>query len=175
MIRLENFIQLKAFARQDALLLTLLWTVSFLCIMTAQAGALGNLLALATPFFVGWRTGKFRDSVLGGTISYRRAFAYGVYNYIYAAMLFALVQFAYFRFLDHGTFAQTLTEAMKIVTPVYEQSGMTKEQINDSISLVSALTPIQWAFIFMMQNIAIGVVTSLPMAALCTRRASAAR
>ncbi len=169
MIRIEDFMQLKAFARQDALMLALLWTTSFACIMMLHAGAFGDLLAVATPFLVGWRLVRFREGVLGGTISFRRAFAYSLYEFAYASLIFALVQFAYFRFLDNGTFASTITETMRMLTPIYKQNGMTLAQINESIGIIQMLTPVQWAFLFMMHNLFIGVVASLPIAAICKR------
>ncbi len=170
MIRIENFIQLKAFARQDALVLSLIWIASFACITLVHAGALGNLLALATPFIIAWRLTKFRDQILGGFISFRRAFAYGVYTFFYASLLFALAQFAYFRFLDHGAFATMITESMRLLAPMYEQSGISKAELNSNIDLVAMLTPIQWSFLFMMQNIIIGFIASLPIAAVCMRK-----
>ena len=169
MIGIEKFIQLKAFARQDALLLSLLWIVSFACIVIVPAGAIGNLIALATPFVVRWRLCKFRDYALDGSISFRRAYAYGVYTFFYASLIFALAQFAYFQFLDHGAFANTVAEAMALVAPIYKQSGMTQEQINESMNIVRVLTPIQWAFMFMMQNLLTGAIASLPIAVVCKR------
>lgn len=169
MIRIEDFLQLKAFARQDALILSAVWTVSFLCVTMAAAGTLGNLLAIATPFVVGWRLIKFRDNILGGGISFRRAFAYAFYVFAYASLVFALVQFAYFRFLDHGVFAATIGESMRLLTPLYKENGISTQQIKQSIDLVAMLTPVQWAFIFMMQNLFIGAIASLPIAAVCKR------
>lgn len=172
MIRIENFIQLKAFARQDALFLSLIWIVSFACITLVPAGALGNLLAIATPFFIAWRLSKFRDTALGGNISFRRAFTYGVYTFFYASLVFALAQFAYFRFLDHGSFVNLIIESIRLAAPIYEQNGISKAEINQNIDIISMLTPIQWAFLFMMQNLIIGVVASLPIAAACKRNAT---
>ena len=171
MIRIESLVQLKAFARQDALLLALLWTASFACIMVAEAGLIGNLLALATPFLVGWRLTKFRDQALGGFISFRRAYAYSTYVFFYASLAFALVQFAYFRFLDHGAFAKMFAASMQLVAPIYEQHGMSRQDINQTITAVSMVTPAEWAFVFMMQNLFIGAVTSLFIALVGKRRA----
>lgn len=169
MTRIEKFIQLKAFARQDAIFLLLLWIASFACITIVPAGALGNLLALATPFLIAWRLSKFRDQALDGHISFRRAFAYSVYTFFYASLIFALAQFAYFRFLDHGTFAGIITESMKLLAPMYEQNGLSKAEINQSINQIAMLTPIEWSFVFMMQNLTVGVIASLPVAAVCRR------
>lgn len=91
MINVAHLVQLKAFARQDALLLALLWAASFACIMMLNAGLIGNILALATPFLVGKRLAAFRTQALYGVISFRRAYAYSLYVFIYASLVFALV------------------------------------------------------------------------------------
>ena len=86
MININHLVQLKAFARQDALLLALLWAASFACIMLLNAGFIGNILALATPFLVGYRLKAFRTEALFGVISFRRAYAYSLYVFIYASL-----------------------------------------------------------------------------------------
>lgn len=164
MINVAHLVQLKAFARQDALLLALLWAASFACIMMLNAGLIGNILALATPFLVGKSLAAFRTQALYGVISFRRAYAYSLYVFIYASLVFALVQYAYFQFLDNGAFAELITTTMKQVAPVYEQNGVSKEEIKSSMDLITMITPVQWAFMFMMQNLAIGAIISLPIA-----------
>lgn len=170
MIKIEEFMQLKAFARMDALLLTALWTVSFACVTMIGAGTMGNLLALATPFFIGWRTCRFRNNVLGGAISLRRAYAYSLYNFVYASLVFALVQFVYFRFVDNGGFVGLLTDTMKAMAPVYEQNGISRTELKQNIDMLTQLTPIQWSFVFMIQNFFLGALASLPIALVCRRR-----
>lgn len=169
MIRIEDFMQLKAFARQDGMALAALWIASFACMTVLPAGALGNLLALATPFLVAWRLIHFRDAVLDGKVSFRRSFAFAFYTFVYASLVFALVQYAYFRFLDQGAFASAIVESLRRLAPVYLQSGISQAQIDDSINVVSMLTPVQWAFMFLMQNLAIGAIVSVPIAAVCRR------
>ena len=169
MTTIEKFIQLKAFARQDALPLSLLWVVSFACVMAAPAGALGNLLALATPFLVGWRLCKFRDEALDGVITFRRAFAYCVYVFAYASMILALVQFAYFRFIDNGLFARLISDTLTQMMPIYRKSGIDTTQLKETVDVVRMLTPIQWAFMFMINNLVAGTVLGLPLAAIARR------
>lgn len=164
MINVAHLVQLKAFARQDALLLALLWAASFACIMMLNAGLIGNILALATPFLVGKHLAAFRTQALYGVISFRRAYAYSLYVFIYASLVFALVQYAYFQFLDNGAFAELITTTMKQVAPVYEQNGVSKEEIKNSMDLITMITPVQWAFMFMMQNLFVGAIISLPIA-----------
>ena len=167
MINVAHLVQLKAFARQDALLLALLWAASFACIMMLNAELIGNILALATPFLVGKRLAAFRTQALYGVISFRRAYAYSLYVFIYASLVFALVQYAYFQFLDNGAFVESMATTLKQMTPIYEQNGMSKADIkslNDWVEIMRLTTPVQWAFMFMMQNLFVGAIISLPIA-----------
>ena len=72
MININHLVQLKAFARQDALLLALLWAAGFACMMRRNAGFIGNIVALATPFLVGYRLKAFRTEALFGGLALRR-------------------------------------------------------------------------------------------------------
>ncbi len=170
MTKIESLMQAKAFARQDGALLSLLWIASFACMMGIPQSMMGNILALATPFFIGWRLCKFRNYALDGFISFRRGYVYSAYTFFYAAVIFAIAQYVYFRFLDHGTFCAMLTDSINAMMPLYENSGISKKELAESLNLISTSTPIQWAFTFMVQNICIGAVVSLPIAAFCARR-----
>ena len=169
MIRIEEVVQLRAFARQDGALMALVWIASFLFTVYVPQNGIGSLLAITIPFVLGWRLCAFRNYALDGIISFRRAYLYCVYTFFYASLVFALVQFAYFRFLDHGAFAQTLTDSIKLLMPMYEQNGLSKADVTQTITQMTMLTPIEWSFIFMMQNIFVGFVLSLPVAALCRK------
>lgn len=169
MIKIEDLVQLKAFARQDGAILSLLWMISFAAVMYMPQSAIGNILALATPFVVGWRLCSFRDNALGGYISFRRSFGYCVYTFIYASLIFALAQYLYFRFLDGGRFCSLITMSATAMADVYKRAGMSTQDLNTALGLMQAVTPISWAFVFMMQNILIGVAASLPVAAVCRR------
>lgn len=170
MIRIEDFIQLKAFARQDGLLLSLLWTASFALIVYMPASAMGNILAIITPLFVAWRLRIFREYALGGIISMRRAYGYSAYTFVYASLVFAIVQYLYFKFLDHGTFMQMIDSSLTAITAIYRQAGVSTAELTATADSMRTLTPINWAFIFMMQNVCIGAMLSLPIAAVMARR-----
>lgn len=169
MIRIEDFIQLKAFARQDGLLLSLLWTASFALIVYMPASAMGNILAIITPLFVAWRLRIFREYALGGIISMRRAYGYSAYTFVYASLVFAIVQYLYFKFLDHGTFFTTLQASATALENAYSQAGVSTDDLKTTLKLMQELSPINWAFIFMMQNILTGVIVGLPIAVMCRR------
>lgn len=166
----DNLMQLKAFARQDGLILALVWIASFAATMYLPASGLGNLLALATPFVVGWRLCSFRNYALDGVISFRRGYGFSVYTFFYASMIFAVAQYLYFKFLDHGMFAEMLATTLQAVMDAYKQAGMATEEMQATADMMQQLTPVNWAFMFMVQNFFIGIAMSLPIAAVCMKR-----
>ena len=72
-----EYIQLKAFARIDGALLSLLFVAAFACYVVGLKSPVYGLLALLTivltPVFVVVRLKRFRDEALLGKISFRRA------------------------------------------------------------------------------------------------------
>lgn len=163
----ESLLQVKAFARQDGVIMALLWTASFVMIMLYPKSSIGSLLALATPLVLGWRLVKYRNYALNGMISFGKALAYSCFTIFYASALFALVQYVYFRFLDHGNLSTMLVESLKTLEAVYGNNSEYVKSVKDSISLIMGLKPIQLSFIIMMQNIFIGCLMGLPIALLC--------
>lgn len=164
MINVTALIQLKAFARQDGFLLFLLWIASFAVIVNNPTSSWGSLLAMATPFYVGYLLARFRNFALDGVISFRRALAFSLYTFFYASLLFAVAQFVYFRYLDNGTFMTMLLTSVKALEPVYRAQGISMSELQQSLSMIGQLTPVETAFIFMMQNILIGAILSFPIA-----------
>lgn len=169
MIFSDALVQLKAFARQDGLMLALVWIASFIAILFIPQSAIGSLLAMATPFVVGWRLIKFRNYALGGYISFRRGLVYSLYTFFYASLVFCLAQYIYFRYLDHGLFNSIVIAAGKMMSESYKAKGLDTSDINTVVRQFTSMKPIQLSFIFMMQNIIFGFIMSLPIAVLCRR------
>ena len=101
----REVVQLRAFARQDGALMALVWIASFLFTVYVPQNGIGSLLAITIPFVLGWRLCAFRNYARDGIISFRRAYLYCVYTFFYASLIFAVAQFVFFKFFDHGTFA----------------------------------------------------------------------
>lgn len=166
-----EFIQLKAFARQDGTILGVIWIVSFACFIgefsNPLLGMVALILAVISPFFVAMRLRKFRDHIRDGNISFRRALAYGILMFFYASLLFAIAQYVYFRYFDHGFLVGQYNSMFS--TP--EAKNMMKamqagEQIKNGINLLASLRPIEIVFEFLSMNISIGILLSVPIAAL---------
>jgi len=170
-----EFVQMKAFARIDGALLSLLWIAAFACyvmgIATPYYGAFALLLMLITPFFVGKRLARFRDAVREGIISMRRGWAYTVFVFFYAAVLLALAQYVYFQYMDQGfmmsSFNKTLStpEAKQMI----EQMGM-QQTMEESLQMMGQMRPIDYALNVLTVNIVIGILLGFPIGALMQRK-----
>ena len=163
-----EYVQLKAYARQDGFFLALLWIASFACyIMGISNGMLGMaamILAVMTPFFVAGRLRRFRDEGREGVISFRRSYAYPVFVFFYGAVLLAVAQFIYFAYLDNGYLLSTYS---KIVSSsegheLIQQYGMS-QVVNDSLSEMASLRPIDFALNILTINILVGFVLGVPI------------
>lgn len=167
----EEYEQLKAFARIDGAIVGGLWIISFACFIgefhNAALGFLAMVAGLSSVMVAAIRMRKFRDNVLGGAISFRRAFGYSMFVFAYAALLMAAAQYIYFQFIDGGFviskyIEMTTTPEFKTLVSVY---GINEEEMKTAINALSELRPIDISFQFLTTNIILGVMLSLPLAA----------
>ena len=164
--------QLQAFARVDGVVVALLWTLSFACLI-------GFFHSPTSLYGIGWfafgafslvlaamRLRKFRDSVLDGKISFGRAYGYSILTYLYAALLFALAQYVYFQFLDNGFLVSqySLQASSPQVQEMMKLYGLTEQDIRFALENIAALRPIDIALQFFSTNLMLGVFVSLPVA-----------
>ena len=169
-----EYIQLKAFARQDGALLALLWMATFFLyiigVENQMLGLAALLLMVYTPIFVGERLGKFRDYGREGLISFRRAYAYTVFVFFYGGVLFAIAQYLYFAFIDNG---YLMTQFSKMVNPneaqkMLQQYGMT-EMMNESLNEMANIRPIDYALNMLTVNISLGFILGVPISLIMQR------
>jgi len=165
---------MQTFARYDGLLLALLWTLSFACYIIGfgipTVSIIALVLALATPFFALHRLRVYRDYGRDGIISFRRAWAYVFFSFFYASLLFALVQFAYFAYLDKGYFVHMIQQL--IDAPENQQvlsQYATKESFDQMIRDIQAVRPIDLALSMLQANVFVSVLLGIPMAAVVCR------
>ena len=163
--------QLKAFARIDGALLFLLWTSIFmLYIKGLENPVLGMLslgLLIISPFYVGKRLRKFRDSAREGIISFARGYAYIILTFFYSGLLFAVVMYIYFTYLDHGFLMAKFTEIAN--APESIQMGM-KDMMQQSINELSSMRPIDISLNMLTIVILAGFMLGMPIAALLQRK-----
>ena len=169
-----EYIQLKAFARQDGALLALLWAVAFILYIIGVSNQLLGLAAvmlmLYTPFFVGERLGKFRDYGREGLISFRRGYAYTIFVFFYGGVLFAIAQYLYFAFMDNGFL---LSQFSKMITTeearqMLQQYGMT-QMVDESLQEMASTRPIDYALNMLTVNISLGFILGVPISLVMQR------
>ena len=151
MISAVEYIQLKAFARQDGFFLGLFWSVLFFCFVYSMRAPMLQVVYLsgvvATPLVVLWRVKFYRDKILPGFISYRRAFTYGAMIMAYASMLLTAATLVYFYFLDGGAFLSALKEsfASAELRQSLSGAGINLKDLDEQVSLLSQARPIDIA------------------------------
>ena len=169
-----EYVQLKAFARQDGALLALLWVATFLLYIIGVSNQLLGMAAFFlmcyTPFFVAGRLGKFRNNACNGVISFRRGYAYTVFVFFYGGVLFAVAQYLYFAFMDHGFL---LSQFSKMVSSaemqqVLKQYNMT-QMVDESLQEMAKTRPIDSALNMLTINISLGFVIGLPLGLIMQR------
>ncbi len=160
MITPQALIQLKAFARQDGFILSLVWLLSMWLYIKVSGSIYGPLLMFSTPFFIMWRLNEFRDKALDGHISIRRSIAYSCYVMFYASLIFAVGQYVYFTYLDNGDFMGMLNESVRLIEANNQTVGMNVSDINNAVKVVGMMTPIELVFSFMMNNLVVGAIIS---------------
>lgn len=151
MITPTEYIQLKAFARQDGLFIGCLWVAAFACFigsMTHPELQLGFVVGtMATPFAVYYRLRHFRDKILDGYISFRRAFAFIAFTMAYASIILAGATLVYFYFLDNGMFVATLRDNLSIpeIQQSFVNAGMDPKVLDVQLETISKSRPIDFA------------------------------
>ena len=123
-----------------------------------------------TPFFVGERLGKFRDYGRDGIISFRSGYAYTVFVFFYGGVLFAVAQYLYFAFMDHGFL---LSQFSKMVSSeemqqVLKQYGMT-QMVDETMQEMANTRPIDYALNMLTVNISLGFILGLPLGLIMQR------
>jgi hypothetical protein len=169
-----DYIQLRAFARYDGLKLFGLWIASFACYMVGlrEPGldVVGLVLALVTPFYAARLLRRFRDEGLEGVVSFGRGWAYVLFLFFYASLLFAIAQFAYFMWMDKGFFVSALTSMLNDPAMMESMKRMGMEgQMSELMTMLGTMRPIDLVLNILTSNLMIGCIVGLPIALVCKR------
>ena len=177
----EEYKQLRAFARQDGALLSLLWIGALVCyvqgITNPLLAMLSMVLIVTSPFYAANRLRHFRDEAREGTISYMRAYGYTVMTYFYAGLLLAVAVFVYFNFMDNGYLLEQISRMMNTEESrqVIKMYGFTTEQMKQALEDLAALRPIDYALNILTIIISTGFLLGLPTAAVMRREVRSKR
>ena len=172
----ESYIQLKAFARVDGAKLGVFWIISFALFIANFTYPFCGLLWMATmiftPFYIGIMTRQYAVKVMGGRVSYRRAYVYSVLVTFYGGLILALAQWAYFQFLDHGFVMGNYISLLddKTFKESLESFGYSTKDIRQLLEQFSKLRPIDISLQMLWSNFLAGVILSLTTALYASKR-----
>ena len=170
-----EYIQLKAYARQDGFFLALLWITSFIFYIIGLSNSLlamaSLIMAIVSPFFVASRLRNFRDVGREGVISFGRSYAYIIFVFFYGAVLLAVVQYLYFAYFDNGYLVNSFAKMMSTDEGklMLEQYGMSKV-VDESLAEMAATRPIDYALNILTINISLGFILGVPIGLIMQRK-----
>lgn len=156
----------------------LLCSLSFLAAVYANGSLLmsqmGNILGIIAFITAGRLIRRYRQVMY--PINFRQACRMSILTYFFATLIVAVVQFVYFRYLDHGQVAEQMQTLLEM--PEYQQmlqhiAGQSdiKEIMDGAMSLMH--NPIQMTVQLMWMNIILSLLLTIPTALIAiTGRAS---
>ena len=172
----EKYALVRAQARADGLKLGLFWVLSFALFIGNFHFALLGMLWMATmvftPFFVGILTRRYAVKWHDGIISYRHAYTHSFLTIFYASLILAIVQWAYFAYLDNGF---VVTNYVNLITDKdfmkgMESMGYNKKALDELVATLRTLRPIDISLQLLWSNIVAGFIISLTTALYASTR-----
>ena len=148
----------------------ILCSLSFLFAVYARGGLLlaqlGNLLGIFAIILAGMFLRKYRELI--SPLTFGQACRISFLTYFFASLITAVVQFIYFRYLDHGQVAEQMTNLLE--SPEYQQmlqrlSG--QSDVKDIMESATSLlyNPIQMTIQLTWMNLILSIILT-PLTAL---------
>ncbi len=162
--------QVSAFARVDGAKLGVLWIISFALFVGnfyyAICGVLWTATMVYTPFFVAIQTKNYANRVCEGRISYFHAYLHSMLTVFHASLILAIVQWAYFQYLDHGFVIEQYLSILndKELAESYSKMGYSKDLITQMSEQIRKMRPIDLAIQLLWTNMVAGLIMSLTTA-----------
>ena len=175
MITVEEYKQLKAFARLDGAMLGVIMCVTFFAFVASLSNTAWQMAymigVIAVPVFVAFRVRNYRDNIVKKRVSFRRAAAYSMHCFGYSSLILAIVMYVYFQYFDHGMMLASLrsyfdTPEMQEAMKIY---GVKKSLFEDQLTVMSSLRPIDVAFSMISNTLFAGLACSLLIAVISRR------
>ena len=175
MITVEEYKQLKAFARIDGAILGGIMCGTFFAFIASLSNMAWQLVYLlgiiAVPVFVAMRVRNYRDNIVRKRVSFRRAAAYSMHCFGYSSLILAIVMYVYFQYFDHGMMLTNLRNyfAMPEMQEAMKIYGVDKSIFDDQLTVMSSLRPIDVAFSMISNTLFAGLGCSLLVAVISRR------
>lgn len=144
------------------------WCFKYVFFMFGVSSPVMSFIYITITFFVPFvaffQTWRYKIEI-GGTISFFHAWQFGVLLYFFAALVVSLEHYFFYRYVAPPGF---LTNSVGQVLELLKKSNADQKML-DAISN-TRITPIQMAIQGIFNNIFYGVIFSLPIAWVISRR-----
>lgn len=175
MITVEEYKQLKAYARLDGALLGVIMCATFFASVATfsnPAWQLASMIGMvAVPVFVAFRVRNYRDNIVQKRVSFRRAAAYSMHCFGYASLVLAIVMYVYFQYFDHGMMLASMKEYFSApeVQKAMKAYNVEKSVFDDMLATISSQRPIDVAFSMISNTLFTGLGCSILIAVISKR------
>ena len=175
MKNIDEYIQLKAYAREYGAFMGLLWIASFACflgsVVEPSLSFAFDFTIVLIPFMAHFFVKLYRDRIVNGVISFKRAFGFSIFIFLYATLILAIAQWAYFSYMDNGRLVATLITMVSSAEfkPVLEAYKVTEQEMKQNLELLAETRPIDFAMTFMGVNMFAGMIISWVVALFAKR------
>ena len=162
---------LSAYAAQYGGIVGLMWIVSFSFYIVGLThplvGNLSLIFGLLSIYCCVSLIKKFKRNIV--SLNFWQSWRMSILIYMYAALLMALAQYIYFRYIDHGMLFNTYATIMQTPEAVTMLQSMLPGEdanalISETIDQLKTITPIDLTFKFLTNNLFLGLILSIPTA-----------
>ena len=143
-------------AMYNGTILGAVWSITYLMLFTGITNMLSLLLVtalyIASPFIAAKLAIKYRRKECNNAMNYIQAWSFLLYMYICATLLSALIAYAYFAFLDEGTFFMTLQSILEETKQIAGTDEMLLQQIEQTSNIIDQTTTSDFVWQIMNNN-----------------------
>lgn len=126
-------------------------------------------LTFGVPFLGYYYVKTYRDKVCDGEISFRNAWAFIIFMYMFASLLAAVIHFIYFKFIDHGFVINEYTKLLNQYAA--NQPKEVADLIDQMIANLYSMTPIDITLQMLSSNMFVcGILLGIPTALFAMKR-----
>ncbi|OAV64668.1 hypothetical protein Barb6XT_02728 [Bacteroidales bacterium Barb6XT] len=125
------------------------------------------LLTATVPIITYYQTWRYRQDIVGGTISFFHAWQFGVLLYFFAALIVSLVHYVFYQYIAPP---ELLADSLRQVVEFLQKSDA-DQQMTDSVESMQ-MNPIRMAIQGILNNVFYGIFLSLPAAWAVSRKKS---
>jgi hypothetical protein len=145
--------------------LTIFYILQILFNGSAVINVLNTLSIIATPVICYYLAKKYRDNALNGYIQFGQVWSFGIWLFLFAGLIMAVVYFVHFKFINPDFISDTFNQTMLML----EKMNYPKASL-DLLSKNGLPTPIQMVFSYLFAYIILGAILFLFISPLVAKK-----